>query len=227
MAETWLERYAFRIFLSCCALLILVGVVWFLSRDAGPQGTGDISAIRIELDKGETQATQLNSGASKTISEQIAEKEPEAAAIANADEAEPLPDIIPILKKLQWQAQIEAEPQQQAQLSASTGSTAIDPGADTAQSRFIQSVFQHVKRFKRYPPTASRDGIKGTVWVEFSMLRDGTVNGISILRSSGHSILDDAAVDTFRRAQPLPRIPPEMGTRVTLEFGLDFDPWHS
>lgn len=45
----------------------------------------------------------------------------------------------------------------------------------------------------------------------------GRITALRITRSTGDRLLDDAIVDTLRRAQPLPRIPDALGA-TTLQF---------
>ncbi|MBN2568747.1 MAG: energy transducer TonB [Deltaproteobacteria bacterium] len=49
-----------------------------------------------------------------------------------------------------------------------------------------------------YPSIARRRGYEGLVTLSVEILEDGTVGGLSIKKTSGYSILDDAAVKTVR-----------------------------
>ena len=53
-----------------------------------------------------------------------------------------------------------------------------------------------------YPDKAKRQGIYGSLSLKVAINPDGTVNQILVLRSSGHKILDDAAVRIVRLAAP-------------------------
>jgi len=53
-----------------------------------------------------------------------------------------------------------------------------------------------------YPEKAKRDGIYGSLSLKVAINADGTVNEILVLRSSGHKILDDAAIRIVRLASP-------------------------
>ena len=53
-----------------------------------------------------------------------------------------------------------------------------------------------------YPDKAKRQGIYGSLSLKVAINADGTVNQILVLRSSGHKILDDAAVRIVRLAAP-------------------------
>jgi protein TonB len=56
------------------------------------------------------------------------------------------------------------------------------------------------------------------------MSRDGTLLGVWVKTSSGQAMLDKEAIDTIRRAQPLPSIPPELPDRLNIHVQLVFDP---
>jgi len=53
-----------------------------------------------------------------------------------------------------------------------------------------------------YPEKAKRNGIYGSLSLKVAINADGTVNEILVLRSSGHKILDDAAIRIVRLASP-------------------------
>jgi len=67
-----------------------------------------------------------------------------------------------------------------------------------------------LQRLMRYPAELRRHGIMGTVLVRFTLDRSGRVLFFTLAQSSGHIALDDEALATLRRADPLPGFPPEM-----------------
>jgi len=52
---------------------------------------------------------------------------------------------------------------------------------------------------KNYPNEALRRGIEGSLVLTVLLLPDGTIRELKIARSSGHKILDDAAINIVRR----------------------------
>ena len=94
---------------------------------------------------------------------------------------------------------------------------------DQEAAKFLKALESHISRYQRYPEAARRDGVHGKVQLVFSMLRDGTVTDVRIESSSGYSVLDQAAIDTIRRAAPLPRIPAELPERLDILFPTAFD----
>lgn len=65
---------------------------------------------------------------------------------------------------------------------------------------------QRIERAKRYPAQARRGGMEGTAEVQFRIARDGSVQGVTIVKSSGFAVLDRASVETIKRAAPFPVI---------------------
>ncbi len=55
------------------------------------------------------------------------------------------------------------------------------------------------------------------------MRRDGTVTDIEVAASSGHVELDDAAINTIKRAEPLPRIPTNLPDSLNIAIPMAFD----
>ncbi|UUP15980.1 energy transducer TonB family protein [Nitratireductor thuwali] len=82
---------------------------------------------------------------------------------------------------------------------------------NAAVSNYPGKVVSKLRRALRYPRQAKRDGLRGEVHVAFTISSGGGVTGIRIVRSSGSPVLDQAAVETVRRAAPFPAIPSAAG----------------
>ena len=100
----------------------------------------------------------------------------------------------------------------------------MEAPASGVTAQFQQALFRHVARFQRYPRAARRDRLHGAVDTLFSMRRDGSLIGVWVKISSGQAVLDKEALDTIRRAQPLPAIPPELPDLINLRITLTFEP---
>ncbi len=61
-----------------------------------------------------------------------------------------------------------------------------------------------------YPEEARRRNISGNLRLDVAINADGSVNDISVIRSSGHKLLDDAAIRIVRLAAPFGQMPLEM-----------------
>lgn len=80
----------------------------------------------------------------------------------------------------------------------------------------------HLEKHRRYPLTARAMRIQGIAHVRFRMSRAGKLLSVTLSRSSGFDILDRAALDTIRRAQPLPPIPAERADELELSIPVEF-----
>lgn len=67
-----------------------------------------------------------------------------------------------------------------------------------------------LERHRYFPSAARARRQQGTAWVRASVDRSGRLRALLLERSSGEPMLDEAALQTFRRAQPLPRIPDDL-----------------
>ncbi|NYZ64262.1 energy transducer TonB [Luteimonas deserti] len=72
------------------------------------------------------------------------------------------------------------------------------------------ALLAHLKRHRRYPRLAERRNEQGVSYVRFEVDPLGQVSGPVVARSSGNALLDTEALETVRRASPVPP-PPEPG----------------
>jgi protein TonB len=91
--------------------------------------------------------------------------------------------------------------------------------APSARVRYEQLLFAWMERHKQYPLLAQRRGIEGEGSVRVRIDRSGRVLERTVTRSTGEKILDQAALDMVRRANPLPAVPPAYGGD-TFEFNF-------
>lgn len=85
------------------------------------------------------------------------------------------------------------------------------------------SVLAHLERFRRYPPRARAARQQGVAYIRFTMDRTGAVLARTLVRKSGFFSLDQAALDTIARAQPLPAIPADRPGIVELTVPIMFE----
>jgi protein TonB len=78
--------------------------------------------------------------------------------------------------------------------------------------RYLEDLRRRVQDLLRYPATARRRGLSGTVQLELTITPDGAIERVAIVRSSSHAVLDEAAVETLR-ALPARPFPPELPPR--------------
>lgn len=80
-----------------------------------------------------------------------------------------------------------------------------EPNLDTQMdNRWLAELLWHrVAEVKRYPNSARMIGQEGKVIVKVVIRSDGELAEVSIKRSSGHELLDAAAIEAVKRACPL------------------------
>jgi periplasmic protein TonB len=95
--------------------------------------------------------------------------------------------------------------------------------SNSALAKFQQNLINHIAKFQHYP-AAAHNKLQGTVGTFFSIDRNGHLLGVWVRNSSGQMLLDDEAIQTIKRAQPLPSIPSELPDRLNVQVQLAFDP---
>jgi protein TonB len=103
---------------------------------------------------------------------------------------------------------------QAAQGSAQEGTrqaARANAAGNAAVSNYPGQIVTRLRRGLRYPAEARRDRLSGEVHVSFTVSANGGVGGISVVRSSGYPVLDQAAIATVQRAAPFPAIPEAAG----------------
>jgi protein TonB len=106
----------------------------------------------------------------------------------------------------------------------SAGSSAASGSDSELALEYQRKLRVHILAFFRYPDAAARDGAPlGDVQLSFEVDRAGRVRQMWVERSSGSDVLDEAALDTLRRATPLPPIPSGLPDRLTVHVPLLFN----
>ena len=88
-------------------------------------------------------------------------------------------------------------------------------GARTQEYRFAQYIEDWRVKVERignlnYPEQARRDQIYGKLQLSVSIKADGSVENVEVSRSSGHRLLDAAAVRIVKLAGPYSPLPPDI-----------------
>ena len=132
---------------------------------------------------------------------------------------------------------VEKKPKQKhASLAAAPSATerkaeraaAPSPGASShnpnALPNWKSELVSRLERAKRYPSKAQSRGEQGVAQLAFSVDRSGGVHGARIVRSSGSSALDQAALALVQRAAPLPPPPAEItGSRIAISVPIRYN----
>lgn len=83
--------------------------------------------------------------------------------------------------------------------------TAIDPS--DVLKRFLNTIRRKIESQKRYPILARNAGVEGRSGVRITIMKNGKLEKVEIMDSSGHETLDNAALQSVRDAAPFPPIP--------------------
>jgi protein TonB len=151
--------------------------------------------------------------------------------------AKPRPKPKPV-PKAQAKPVVEAKPtkteatqktgsksQSQALATRATGSgERVETGGNVgARADYLSVVMARIARQKKYPRSARRDGVTGTVKVKFVIRKNGKIKHAELVTSSGDKRLDKEALAMLKRASPLPAIPSNMGDEsMTLTLPIEF-----
>ena len=87
--------------------------------------------------------------------------------------------------------------------------------ARTQEFRYANYMAEWVKKVERvgnlnYPDEARRSGISGKLMMDVALNADGSVRDIKILRPSGYTVIDEAAIRIVNLAAPFAPFPPEI-----------------
>lgn len=85
-------------------------------------------------------------------------------------------------------------------------------------SRYTQMISLWIQKFKIYPEEARAKGLKGSTVVRIRIDRRGNIHYYALERSTGIELLDRAAIDMIRRANPVPSVPNDYPAGESFEF---------
>jgi len=77
--------------------------------------------------------------------------------------------------------------------------------------KFFDFVKKRIESKKKYPMSAINAGIEGRSGVKMILLKNGQLEKVEIIDSSGNDTLDNAALKSIRDAVPFPMIPEGIG----------------
>jgi protein TonB len=82
------------------------------------------------------------------------------------------------------------------------------------------AIYDAARKYKKYPRVALDNNWEGKAVIRLVIGANGMISSISIKTGTGHEVLDQAALDTLRKAKPLVPIPAGLRGR---EFGIDIN----
>lgn len=78
---------------------------------------------------------------------------------------------------------------------------------------FLRRMHMRIVECREYPLNAVKLGLQGTTTVKINLLPDGQAESVRVRTSSGHHLLDNAALEAVHKILPLPP-PPEAGNHM-------------
>jgi len=94
-----------------------------------------------------------------------------------------------------------------------------DEGESESRMDYLGMVRLRIETRKKYPALALSRNLEGRAVVDFVIEPDGRVTRTSVVQTSGHPLLDDAALDAVHRAAPFPPPPQKIfnaGVQVSI-----------
>jgi protein TonB len=125
--------------------------------------------------------------------------------------ATPLPTGQELMQQSLEMARLTAEIDRQQELYAKRPKRKFIT-ASTREYEYATYMRAWVEKVERvgnlnYPAAARRQGMSGRLIMTVSVRRDGSVEGVLVNESSGHKLLDDAAIRIVHLAEPFPPLP--------------------
>lgn len=99
---------------------------------------------------------------------------------------------------------VTAAPVQSAEPAPVVASAApVRPATKADNAWLAESLGRRIREVTRYPSSARLNGTEGKVVLRVVLRADGHLSDVTVHRSSGHEVLDRAAIETVRLACPI------------------------
>jgi protein TonB len=105
---------------------------------------------------------------------------------------------------------------------AASVSFSQEVSTDSDYGWLAETLWKRVQALKRYPTKAAADRIEGDVLLAAVVRADGAIAEVHVTESSGHPLLDQAAVDAVRSASPLALLRPLDHAQVSVEIPIAY-----
>lgn len=215
------------------AVIITAGAIWLSAPAQTPrlQPLGDAvmnsaPAVRVSLagPSAEKTVQPAPQPAPQTDPKPEPEPEPEPQPEPEPEpEPEPRPEPTPKPEPVEQQPepstrqdnqetreQANQTGQDTAEKSSDVQQVALTAGNSDAVDNYLTKLSRHLGRYYEYPRRARRLRQEGVPVIVFEFSRSGELIGHSLQDSSGHRLLDDAAIEMLELAAPLPSVPDSM-----------------
>ena len=95
------------------------------------------------------------------------------------------------------------------QVGTNNGDISGEGNSDSLK-KFLEDIRGEIEKNKDYPLFARKNGIEGTVYINFHIGSDGKSENIGIWKSSGSKVLDESAIRTLRSLKNISAMPEEI-----------------
>ncbi|MCB9981497.1 MAG: energy transducer TonB [Rhodospirillales bacterium] len=107
--------------------------------------------------------------------------------------------------------------------SMSKQNNAYAGGGRDAEIRYQDKVRAAIESQRVYPRAARRRKLEGRAVIQIHISRSGTITESHFIKTTGHHILDQAALNMIKAASPLPTIPPSLGkSSISMNIPIGF-----
>lgn len=125
------------------------------------------------------------------------------------------PNAAQLYERSQEMARLSAQIRESREAYSQRPRRTYVSGANAREYRFAAYMEAWRAKVERignlnYPEKAKQAGLSGTLLLEVAIAKDGSVQEVDVLRSSGHAELDDAAVRIVHMAAPYGPLPEEI-----------------
>lgn len=148
----------------------------------------------------------------------------DAAALAQTREAEAEPEALPdaqtLLDQSRQLAQTRPDPLAERRVVPKRPRRKFIT-ANTREHLYASYMRAWVGKVERvgnmnYPEAARQRNLEGDLVLSVDVLADGSIERVQVLRSSGHDLLDEAAIRIVRLAAPYAELPPEIRSETDI-----------
>ncbi|MFC1482638.1 energy transducer TonB [Candidatus Margulisiibacteriota bacterium] len=102
----------------------------------------------------------------------------------------------------------------------------IQQNTSFTKQQYIESIITKIESNKKYPTNEKNRNHEGIVKINFTVLKDGTIQNPKILTKSNFQKLDNAALETIKNSSPFTKFPKEITADkipITLELVYKID----
>ncbi len=219
-----------ELYIAIAIAVLAHGLVLLNFLDEGPatadkvQATIETTSFTLNLQKPSPKATPVpprTTPPAETKPEPVRKKVEKKAAPAPDKTPQEAPEVKETQVSNTKSEQPPAESVEEAE--AQDYPPALSPWINDIENRYLAELRDAILDQRRYPQRARRLMQEGTVTISFLLLANGEIKEVSLEKSSGHRLLDNAAINSLKRLKKFKPIPEELQREDWgMSIGLDF-----